>query len=95
MRRAVSRLLQDLIQRSWRQVLCLIEEKFVERSTMPENAVDPDGKPTPELMEWARRTFDEEEFRTGVREIERTGGLELKDFLHERDQEGTPGERGS
>ena len=38
---------------------------------------------TPELLEWARRTFNEEEFRAGLREIEATGGLELKDFIHE------------
>ena len=29
----------------------------------------------PEILEWARQTFDEEEFLTNVREIEATGGL--------------------
>jgi hypothetical protein len=44
----------------------------------------PDSPPiTPELLEWARRTFNEEEFLAGLREIETTGGLELKDFIHE------------
>lgn len=38
---------------------------------------------TPELLEWARRTFDEEVHLAGLREIETTGGLELKDFIHE------------
>jgi hypothetical protein len=37
----------------------------------------------PEILEWARQTFDEEEFLTHVREIEATGGLRLEDFLAE------------
>lgn len=35
----------------------------------------------PELVEWARQTFDEEEFLAQVREIETTGGLRLEDFI--------------
>ena len=37
----------------------------------------------PELVEWARQTFDEEEFWAQVHEIEATGGLQLEDFLAE------------
>ncbi len=37
----------------------------------------------PELVEWARQTFDEEEFLAQLREIEATGGLQLEDFLAE------------
>ena len=37
----------------------------------------------PEIVEWARQTFDEEEFLTHVREIEATGGLSLEDFIAE------------
>jgi hypothetical protein len=37
----------------------------------------------PEILEWARQTFDEEQFLRQVREIEATGGLELKDFIAE------------
>jgi hypothetical protein len=37
----------------------------------------------PEILEWARQTFDEEEFLTQVREIETTGGLQLEDFIAE------------
>ncbi len=37
----------------------------------------------PELLEWARQTFDEEEFLAEVREIEATGGLRLEDFIAE------------
>ena len=37
----------------------------------------------PEILEWARQTFDEQEFLTHVREIEVTGGLQLEDFIAE------------
>jgi hypothetical protein len=37
----------------------------------------------PEILEWARQTFDEEEFLLQVREIEATGGLALEDFIAE------------
>lgn len=37
----------------------------------------------PEILEWARQTFDEEEFLRQVREIEATGGLPLEDFIAE------------
>ncbi len=37
----------------------------------------------PELVEWARQTFDEEEFLAQVREMEATGGFQLEDFLAE------------
>ena len=35
----------------------------------------------PEILEWARQTFDAEEFLAQVREIEATGGLRLEDFI--------------
>jgi hypothetical protein len=37
----------------------------------------------PEVLEWARQTFDEEEFLAHVREIEAMGGLRLEDFIAE------------
>ncbi len=37
----------------------------------------------PEILEWARQTFDEEEFLGHIREIEATGGLRLEDFINE------------
>jgi hypothetical protein len=37
----------------------------------------------PEILEWARQTFDEEEFLAQVREIEATGGVRLEDFIAE------------
>ena len=42
-----------------------------------------DGKLPPDLLEWARQTFNEEEFLAGVREIRATGGLEFDDFVKE------------
>jgi hypothetical protein len=47
-------------------------------------------KLSPELIEWARKSFSEEEFLAGIREIEETGGLELKDFIRELEQEAGP-----
>jgi hypothetical protein len=37
----------------------------------------------PEILEWARQTFDEQEFLSRIREIEATGGLQLQDFIAE------------
>lgn len=44
---------------------------------------------TPELLEWARRTFNEEEFLAGLREIETTGGVDITDLIQEPEQEAT------
>jgi hypothetical protein len=40
-------------------------------------------KVPPDLLAWARQTFNMEEYLAGVRQIEETGGLELKDFIDE------------
>ena len=37
----------------------------------------------PDLLAWARQTFDEEEFMAGVREIRATGGVRFEDFIGE------------
>ncbi len=37
----------------------------------------------PELLAWARQTFDPREFLEGVREIEATGGEPLESFIAE------------
>ncbi len=37
----------------------------------------------PEIVEWARLTFDKEEFLSDVREIEATGGVQFEDFIAE------------
>lgn len=38
---------------------------------------------SPDLLEWARQTFDEAEFFAEVREIEESGGFRLQDFIAE------------
>ena len=47
----------------------------------------------PEVMEEARRNFNLEEWMAGIEEIERTGGLELKDFIHELEEAAAKHER--
>jgi hypothetical protein len=37
----------------------------------------------PDILEWARQTFDEEEFLAQIREIEATGGVRLEHFIAE------------
>src|SRR5439155_10923141 len=44
----------------------------------------------PEVIEWARRTFNEEEFMAELRQAEKDGWPELKDFIHELEQEAPP-----
>ena len=44
----------------------------------------------PEILEWARQTFDEDEFLAHVREIEATGGLRLGDFIAELEARARP-----
>jgi hypothetical protein len=44
----------------------------------------------PEILEWARQTFDEEDFLRQVREIEATGGVQLEDFLAELEARARP-----
>jgi hypothetical protein len=43
----------------------------------------PREKINPDLLAWARQTFDEEEFLAHLREIEATGGLRFEDFIAE------------
>ena len=38
---------------------------------------------TPELLEWARQQINVEEMLASIREIQETGGLELRDFIQE------------
>jgi hypothetical protein len=50
-------------------------EQFNPSERFPHESIPPD------IVEWARQTFDEDEFMTRVREIETTGGLQLEDFI--------------
>lgn len=52
----------------------------------PQGKVPADGKLPPELREWARQLFTDEEILAGLQEIRETGGLELKDFIHELEE---------
>jgi hypothetical protein len=38
---------------------------------------------SPELLAWARQTFNVQEYLEGVRDIETTGGMQLEDFIGE------------
>lgn len=52
-----------------------------EQPTQPEPV--PQDRIPPEILAWARQTFDEEDFLAQVREIEARGGLALEDFIAE------------
>jgi hypothetical protein len=52
----------------------------------------PSGKLTPELLDWARQQFSEEEIIAGLREVQQTGGLELSDFIRELEEDAVPRE---
>ena len=52
-----------------------------ELSSNPEDW--PREKIPPALLEWARRTIDEEEIAARIREIEETGGYRLEDIIKE------------
>jgi predicted DNA-binding antitoxin AbrB/MazE fold protein len=39
------------------------------------------GKPSPEVLEWARRQHSPEQVIAMLREMEQSGGLELKEFI--------------
>jgi hypothetical protein len=58
---------------------------MIDKPSIPLNPDDPnDFTPlTPELVAWAKDTFDLEEFLEGMRDIEQNGGYELKDFIDE------------
>jgi hypothetical protein len=51
----------------------------------PSNPPEPFPRETipPEMLAWARQTFDEAEFLADIREIEATGGVRLEDFITE------------
>lgn len=43
-------------------------------------------RPTPEMIEEARRTFDEAEYWAAFREMEKTGGVNIDDLISELEQ---------
>jgi hypothetical protein len=46
----------------------------------------PDGPLTPELLDWARQQYSEEELVAALRELRTQGGLELHNFIQELEQ---------
>ena len=44
----------------------------------------------PEILAWARQTFDEEEFLADIREMEATGGVRLEEFIAELEARARP-----
>ena len=60
----------------------------------PDPSHSPESSPRetipPEVLEWARQAFDEEEFLAHVREVEVTGGLRLEDFIAELEARARP-----
>jgi hypothetical protein len=48
----------------------------------PRQPISPEPVP-PELLAWARQTFDVQEFMDGVREIEATGGRSFESLIAE------------
>jgi hypothetical protein len=44
------------------------------------------GRLTPELLEWTRQQFTEEEIVAALREMKEKGGLELREFIDELEQ---------
>jgi hypothetical protein len=70
-----------------------------EDNCLAKQVVAPEGRdgmtiyPVPrEVLDWARATFNEEDYVAALREIGRTGGVELKDFIHELEQGALPRE---
>jgi hypothetical protein len=55
----------------------------MKRDQSSQNEPCPRDKIPPEILDWARQTFDEQDFLQQVREIELTGGLRLEDFIAE------------
>lgn len=58
----------------------------------PSNPPEPFPRETipPEMLAWARQTFDEKEFLADMREIEATGGVQLADFIAELEARARP-----
>jgi hypothetical protein len=73
-----------MLDRVARCALSLKDEQAVGEPSGGERAVPL----SPELLEWARRQFTEEELVSGLQELRANGGLEIENLLPERDSEG-------
>jgi hypothetical protein len=77
-----ARLRQDLLAEFSSHVRTLLKEAESQAGV----AQPPSPQISPDLMEWARGQFSEEEIAAGIDEIRQTGGVELRDFIHELEQ---------
>lgn len=66
------------------QLLARITERL---QPPPQVEPFPREKLSPELLDWARQQFTEEELLAGYLEVKATGGLQLEDFIDELDRE--------
>jgi anti-anti-sigma factor len=57
----------------------------------PPDGISPRELP-PEILDWARRQFSDEEILAGLQELRNGGGQELADFIAELEQEAAPRE---
>jgi uncharacterized protein (DUF433 family) len=57
-------------------------------NSRPEQPANGCAQLTPEVLERVRQEFSDEELAASLREIRASGGLELKDFIHELRQAG-------
>ncbi len=62
------------------------EKKRVKPASPPELADTVFDPVPPEMAEEFRRTFNEEEYLAAVRELERTGGVQIDDLIVEMDR---------
>lgn len=60
--------------------------------TMTQKPSDGQSALTPEFLAQLRREFKEEDYLAQLHEVERTGGLELKDFIEELERAARPNE---
>jgi hypothetical protein len=74
----------------------LADESAASAPVAPSPSPRPDRTPEapipPEILEWARQQVSEEQILADLREINETGGLELKDFIRELEQAAGPDE---
>jgi hypothetical protein len=63
---------------------CFAEEDGPMKQDQPNASAPFPREPVPaDLLEWARQTFEEEDFLAQLRDIEATGGLPLEAFIAE------------
>jgi hypothetical protein len=84
--RAIGTVLAGVDAARQASLLAKIVERIVNHSEQIRHRVEPGSPaamvPTPEILEWARGLFTEEEAIAGLREIRQTGGLKFGEVIH-------------